>query len=100
MDDKDKIILRAVSVATIMLVVSGTSFYHYFEKWSILDSFYFCMITLTTVGYGDLSPTTPVTKLFTVAYIIMGIGIIATFINLSAKARLNKRVEKKIKTKD
>lgn len=95
MNQQDKLILRTVSIATLMLIIAGTSFYHYFEKWTILDSFYFCMITLTTVGYGDLSPTTPLTKLFTVGYIIMGIGIIATFINLSAKARLNKRVEKK-----
>jgi hypothetical protein len=46
------------------------------------------VITLTTVGYGDLAPTQPGTKIFTMVFIILGIGILLTFINLVAKHAL------------
>jgi voltage-gated potassium channel len=53
----------------------------------LLDAFYFSVITLTTVGYGDLSPTTPISKIFTVIYILLGISILLAFINkLASKA--------------
>ncbi|MBE0691172.1 MAG: two pore domain potassium channel family protein [Anaerolineae bacterium] len=73
-------------------VASGTVFYHAVEGWGWIDSFYFCVITLATVGYGDLHPTTSLSKLFTAAYIVMGLGIIASAINIIAKGRIQ-RVE-------
>jgi voltage-gated potassium channel Kch len=51
------------------------------EGWSYVDSLYFSVVTLTTVGYGDFSPQTNAGKLFTVLYIIIGVGIILAFIN-------------------
>jgi voltage-gated potassium channel Kch len=44
----------------ITLVIVGTVVFHLLEKWSWIDSLYFTVITLATVGYGDLTPTTPV----------------------------------------
>ena len=38
-------------------------------------------MTLTTVGFGDLSPTTTVSKLFTVFYIFSGISLIGALLN-------------------
>jgi voltage-gated potassium channel len=61
-------------------LVVGSVVYHYLEGWSWLDSFYFCFITLTTIGFGDFAPQTPEGKLFTILYIIMGIGMILSFI--------------------
>ena len=42
-------------------------------KWTFTDSVYFCTVTMSTVGYGDLSPTLPGTKVFTLVWIIIGI---------------------------
>ena len=70
------------SVVTILL--SGTWFYHAVEGWSWLDAFYFSVITLTTVGYGDFSPQTAVGKIFTVVYIVLGLGVLSSFLLLLA----------------
>jgi len=48
------------------------------EGWSWIDSFYFTVITLTTVGYGDLAPERALSKMFTVIIILMGIGLLVT----------------------
>ena len=50
----------------------GTWFYARVEGWGVLDSLYFSVITLTTVGYGDFSPQTPAGKIFTILYIHRG----------------------------
>jgi hypothetical protein len=54
----------------------GTFAYHWLEGWSFLDSMYFCVVSLATVGYGDYTPTTPLAKVFTMAYLINGIAIL------------------------
>ena len=59
----------------ISLLVLGTVVYHFAEDWSWIDSFYFCTIAVTTVGFGDLSPTRDATKLFTVFYVFTGISL-------------------------
>jgi hypothetical protein len=65
-------------VATVVLAI-GIVFYMRVEGWSLLDAIYFCVVTLGTVGYGDITPSTSLGKLFTVIYIIMGLGVIGGF---------------------
>lgn len=63
----------------------GTWFYARVEGWGVLDSLYFSVITLTTVGYGDFSPQTTAGKIFTIVYILVGLGLISGFILLLAE---------------
>lgn len=72
-------------VVVILLVASGAHIYHRLEGWSYLDSFYFTVITLTTVGYGDLSPQTNVGKVFSVLYIFLGLGVFGALIGVVAE---------------
>lgn len=76
---------RGLFTLTVLVIFFGAWFYHVREGWSWLDSFYFTIVTLTTVGYGDLSPQTAVGKLFTMFYILLGLSIISSFIVLLAE---------------
>ncbi|NVK27364.1 MAG: two pore domain potassium channel family protein [Flavobacteriia bacterium] len=72
---------RGLLMATVVILALGTTVYHFVEGWRWLDSLYFSVITLTTIGYGDFSPQTDLGKIFTLFYILMGIGIILAFVN-------------------
>ena len=80
-----------VAGVAIAVLVIGAVFYHFQEHLTWLDAFYFCTITLTTIGYGDIVPVTPLGKLFTIFYVIIGIGILATFANLLIKNAFTRR---------
>jgi voltage-gated potassium channel len=77
---KDKHYRDLLIISTVILIV-GTFVYHHLEGWSYLDSFYFSVVTLTTIGFGDFYPHTDEGKLFTVIYIVVGLGMILGFIN-------------------
>ncbi len=79
-----------ISTVIITLLI-GTLFYNFVEGWNVLDSMYFSVITLTTVGYGDLVPITDAGKIFTSFYVLIGIGIIFAFIRASTVRRINKK---------
>lgn len=72
---------RDLLITTFIILVIGTFAYHFLEGWSYLDALYFSVVTLTTIGFGDFSPQTDGGKLFTIFYIILGIGMILAFIN-------------------
>ncbi|MBP6470088.1 MAG: two pore domain potassium channel family protein [Chloroflexi bacterium] len=76
---------RGLFYTTLIIIGIGGLFYHSVEGWSWLDSFYFTIITLTTVGYGDFSPKTDLGKLFTMVYVVLGLGIISSFILMLAR---------------
>mgnify|MGYP000418659054 CR=1 FL=1 len=72
---------RDLLLTSLIILGLGSVVYHFLEGWSWLDSIYFSIITLTTIGYGDFSPQTDGGKLFTIFYILIGIGIILSFVN-------------------
>ena len=72
---------RDLLLTTLIFIIMGSTVYHFLEGWSWVDSIYFSVITLTTIGYGDFSPATDAGKLFTIFYIIIGIGLILNFID-------------------
>ncbi len=81
--------------ATLVILTIGVIFYYFQENLSLLDSLYFSVITLTTVGYGDISPQTELGKAFTIVYVIVGIGILFGFINSFADRSAERRARKK-----
>lgn len=85
---------RNIVVLVLILIGVGAWVYHLLEGWSYLDSVYFAVITLSTIGYGDFSPQTDAGKLFTIAYILVGLGVLATFISLIAQKQRETLVDR------
>lgn len=82
-------------LAAVILITGGAAIYHHLLHISWVDAFYFCTVTLATVGYGDITPHTDASKIFTIFYILAGIGVIATFASLLVKnASLRRGVKK------
>jgi len=84
---------KALPVIVGVLLLSGTIFYWSVEDWTLIQSLYFSVVTLTTVGYGDLSPTTDFSRIFTIIYILIGVGLLVAFASSIAKHYLSQKVE-------
>lgn len=67
-----------VYVALVTLgtwIALGTFVFYRLEDWTRIEAFYFAVVTITTVGYGDFAPTTDVSRLFAAIYILVGVSI-------------------------
>jgi len=82
----------------VILITAGGFIYHFYlePSWSIIESIYFAAITLTTIGYGDLVPTHDVSRIFTVAYALVGVGIVLYILSVMGSYYIRKfhRMEK------
>jgi hypothetical protein len=81
---------RGLAGLTALMLGIGTIFYATVEGWGLFDSLYFSVITLSTVGYGDLTPKTTFARAFTMVYILCGLGILVGFLNTFALDRLRR----------
>ena len=79
-------------VILLTIIVIGTVGFHFIEGWSLLDSFYVCVATLSTVGYGDFVPYTKAGKLFAVSVIIFGVGMMFYTLVLMAETFIEGRL--------
>jgi len=70
-----RMMLKSV-LLVIAYLLGGAAVYMPTEGWTFVDCMYFGVVTITTVGYGDLYPTTRDTKAFTAIYGLVGIGMI------------------------
>lgn len=89
-DSLNQYMYRLLITVSLLILAGGTVFYHFQEHWSYIDSFYFCVVTSATVGYGDLVPKTDLGKLFTSFYILLSVGVIAAFASSFVKVRGSK----------
>ena len=94
-----------INVAMVFVVLMvwflGAVVFSSLEGWSYFESVYFCYTTLTTIGYGDVVPSTSGGKFFLRWYIYIGLGTFAFVLSLvsslSAKGfdKLIKRADAK-----
>src|SRR6056297_364025 len=77
----------------VLIIAGGTVFFHHVEGWSWLDSYFFTVVTLSTVGYGELVPATAMGKIGTTVFILVGLGIFAVAIQQFGAFAVRKREE-------
>jgi voltage-gated potassium channel len=73
------------------LILSGTLGYRWIEEWSLIDSLYMTVITLTTVGFGETHPLSEAGRIFTIFLLIGGVIFYATALNALAQGLLEHR---------
>jgi voltage-gated potassium channel len=68
--------LRAAILLFLATLLIGMAGYHRLEGWSAFDALYMTVITVATVGYGETHPLSPAGRIFTIALILMGVGVL------------------------
>jgi hypothetical protein len=83
--------LRYLLFLPLAVVIVGTIGFMSIEHLSFLDAFYFTITTISTVGYGDILPTTAGAKIFAIIIIIFGIGSFITLLTSAAQWLLQRQ---------
>ncbi len=100
---RQRILAAALALAAVL--AAGTAGYHLIEGWSFFDALYMTVITVATVGYGEVHPLTPLGRAFTIFLIFGGIGLltyaVSAFTAFFVEGELHeafrrRRLEKKI----
>lgn len=94
-------ILACVLCSTVLL--GGAGAFHYFENWDFMDAFYYCFITMSTIGFGDYVAlqnstmkafeTRPEYVAFSILYILFGLTVFAAALNLMVLRLLTMNTE-------
>lgn len=91
----------AAAAAAAGVVVSGTLGFMWIESWDLMDAFYMTIITVSTVGYGEVQPLSPVGRIFAVFLIGGGVatlgysfGALAQWITEAPMQRQERRIRR------
>jgi len=86
-------VTRLIFIAALLvaIIIFGTVGFVVVEGWSLFDSFYMTMITLTTVGYGEVHPLSRAGRWF--ASLLMLTGVSTVFVSLAVLGETLLRME-------
>ncbi len=68
----------------VMYITGGAFIFNVIEKWTLLDSWYFCFLSLVTIGFGNFTPgrMESISMIATSAYILIGMTLLSMCFNL------------------
>jgi voltage-gated potassium channel len=91
-DLKRKMIISATAVLGIIII--GTFGLAFLEDWSIFNSFWMTVVSITTTGYGDMIPVTKAGKIFTMVLLICGIGLVLYAMSIFVSSIVENQISK------
>jgi voltage-gated potassium channel len=68
-------------------------FYWATEDWTLIQSLYVSVVTLTTVGYGAFTATSDYSRIFTIIYIFIGLGVLVAFVSSIAQHYMRQKID-------
>ena len=74
--------LRACGFSIVAVLTAGVMGYHFIEGWPLLECLYMTVITISTVGFGEIHPLSDAGRLFTILMIVVGVGTVAIAISI------------------
>lgn len=99
-----KLLLSAILI--LLILIAGTAGYMAIEGWSMFDSFYMVVITLSTIGFQEVHPLSVHGRAFTIVLILFGVGLLAYAVKTGLRVVLEgelqevlgrRKLEKKIR---
>lgn len=87
-------------VSTLICIIIGGISIHYAEGMSFVDGFWWSFVTATTVGYGDISPSTIPGRIIATILMIVGIGLIGSLTSTITALFFQKHEQKSDTTQD
>ncbi|CAJ0566590.1 unnamed protein product, partial [Mesorhabditis spiculigera] len=90
MEDELRIPVFMVLLVLLAYTAIGGILFQHWENMQYFEAFYFCFITMATVGFGDIVPTEQVYMFFTMAYIIFGLSLATMCIDLAGTEYIRK----------
>ena len=85
--------LATLILTLVLIIAAGTVFFRWAEGWSWLDAYFFTVVTLSTVGYGNLVPATAMGKIGTTIFIFVGLGVFVVAIQQFGLFAMGKRAK-------
>ena len=83
--------VNGLLVFALSMIGLATVTFWIVEGWSLLDAAFFSVVTISTVGYGNLVPQTALGKIFAMFYIVVGLGVFVAAASAVAEALLRRR---------
>ena len=91
--------LRILLVILLTLLTSATIFYSNVEGWGVVDSLYFSVMTMSTIGHDGFVPSSDLSKIFTIIFLFLSIGIYITVLAKVVKVALDEKKEVRARKK-
>ena len=80
--------VQALLLVCLLIASAQAALFARVEGWGFLDAFYFSVVSMSTVGYGDLTPQTPLGKMLAIGFLVIGIGVFVLTVSSIAQAVL------------
>ncbi|XP_013147770.1 PREDICTED: potassium channel subfamily K member 9 [Papilio polytes] len=101
-------LMFATGMLSSIIITTGAAVFSRYEGWSYFDSFYYCFVTLTTIGFGDYVAlqndqaltSKPGYVALSLVFILFGLAVVAASINLLVLRFMTMQAEENIRDED